>query len=462
MIEKDEQLPQARVSLVAPIVLDHQKGPGLESFLGLMQGLKSTRNTVIAAVEARRLAPYFAAMSCYLKRELRKTAVDKDLTARMEKLLEPKAITFTFNMMAACTRNTLTSEMILASTDLMESAGPAQSAFTEQQQFQTLYGHGGFSIRVGFLQVRAEASQASENSSTTVPVCLIDKKVVAAIKDYAPEPMLQALQRAFTMVNHDMLHHLTSPVLNSDIASRYDDGASPIHIWAMHTMDATTQLELDREWYEHWAQMSHEKVLLESGVESAGFIADAQHNIDVFFDELERIGAEMMDQEKTAEPLDRVAANKIIDFMGMTMGHALARVFPLDHAVMQHCFARMEKADLDPTGALRRVTEGMLIGQDVPPGSEKKALRNFFNEDAYGKRILDSYKAAGSKIIPAWRKISYAQLKMLEIARMNADDTLAHAPKGFKAQKNVGKALLGMIGAATEVAQITAKPPKPG
>jgi len=486
--------------LKAPIVVDTKTEQGVKPLLDFVAGLRTHRNMVIAAAENDRLRPYFRALSLYLRAQL--TGNKKDTKYRQtRKLSGPRALSGLFNAMAAYSRNTLTSEMAIAPDSLMDEQGPASHLFGAQHQFQVEYKHGQFRFHVGFFQVRADTRHTLEESSTTFPLFLMDKRIAQRLEGHAPGALLEDFQAAFTLVNHDMLHHFTSPIINSAVAGKYGASSSLLDKWSASLPRSFHRTEA----YEDWAQVSHEQVLIETpGSEKTARIADVERRVDRFFDELTRIGQEIAKKDfPGGEERNRIAdmtarvqamwrgyppdhpsvqlalknsgvpekehhkkiAHETVDYMGMAMAHALSRVFPLDHPVMQRCLDRLQAADPAPERILREMIEPNLRmkwdgverkrDEDYPANPKDQAdfIRSRFLTETIQQEILLRYQEAGLSILsPQDPEISYRDLKVLQLIKTAPQEVLRHAPR-----EALGPMREKAGGAMVEMVQIAAK-----
>jgi len=452
---RDNEGTEAGFVLKAPVVVDAKTKKGVGPLLDFVAGLRTNRNAVIAAAENDRLRPYFRALSLYLRAQLKGDQKDPD-NQKIRKLSDPRALSGLFNAMAAYSRNTLTSEMAIAPDSIMNE-GPAAHLFGAQYQFQVEYKHGDFRFHVGFFQVRADTQRTREESSVTFPLFLLDKKIAERLEERSPESLLKEFQAVFTLVNHDMLHHFTSPVINSAIAGKYGADSSALNRWGENLPRGNHSTEA----YEDWAQVSHEQVLIETaGSGKKERIADVEKRIDSFFDELTRIGQEIAKQKPKSKKDDpEKTAHETVDYMGMAMAHALSRVFPLDHPVMQRCLDRLQAADPMPEESLAdlikpKLRSGWALEKEekypVDPG---KFVRERCVAGETAQAIVSSYKEAGLDILCTQEpKISYRGVKMLQLINMAHEEVLRHAPR-----LALGPMREKAAGAMVEMVQIAAK-----
>ncbi len=439
------------VIINAPVVTDAVDGA--RPFLDMVASLRRNDSAKVAAAESERLRPYFAGLSRYLG-EPAGTASDT-----LKKLTAPGALSALFNASAAARHNTILSEVVIAPQDIRHE-GPAASLFMRSNAFEQAYEYRDNRSVFGFLQLYEDRQPATY--SATVPVLLLDSHRMRKIRPYQADAMLRHLQRAMTLVNHDMLHHFTGSIVNNETAETFPGSYTAKRFGShggtrTHTPLRLWDMALPGGLYEEWAQIAHERVFLAPGNEAMA--AEIDGLIDPCFDELERIRDAMM---KTAKdrPDD---ARDTIDYFGMMMAHALTRVFPLNHPVMSHCMDRIERADPDP-GKIVADCGGMLQqsgtgnSRPTPPRDILTAIGNQVLADSGIGRIIAGYRAVGLDLLPDGdRDVDYRQLKLFQLSLMSLDEVRAHMPQPVervmtRLRDNMDWITLDMVGASAMTA----------
>jgi hypothetical protein len=459
------------VSVDAPIVLDGRTEAGVQPLLNFIGALESNSNIAVAAAEASRLAPYFSALSRYFKHTLEALGVKDDLLqsrrGELNKLTTADNLHGLFNAAAQRMRNTITSDVAILPSSIV-SDGPASSLFRDPQ-FQVYYEYAGHMFTFGFIQVYEGGDRGKAKSSTAFPTFLLDDDMMAEIAPRSPMAMLKNFQNVMSWVNHDMLHHYTTPLISAAVTKKFSfndlfkpEGRNgPVHTWA------TTVRNGSVSYYEQWALVSHEKIMLAPGNESQ--VDDIKKQVTDYFSELTRVGADIA-RDKGPE-----RAHEAVDYFGMVMAHALSRVFPLNHPVMTYCLECMEKTDPLPgkyvedarkmlpetkPSKLRALGDYFagLVGKKraAPEEPAPLAAIRAFAEKGYLKKITDAYKASGLEILPAEDGgVSYKNLKLLHLIAFTMEDIRPHVPTspdmGMAVQRDRSdRAIVGMVTAASQ------------
>lgn len=425
--------------LRAPIVVCDNDDAAVAAMADYFATLRQDGNLPRARQESQRLAPYFTAMENYLRDECPNQA-----TPRARKLSQ------VFNGIAAFTRNTLLSDVVIVPdsavgygplADLFSASGYRHSSFsTEYVVPNDLEKYFCDSFSFGFMQVfQKEPDQPKDAaaSSTTISVLFLDTGILREVQQYKPEKMLRALQSVMTFVNHDALHHLTVSVLPEAIAHKFvEQDMNPLIRWGM---DRVTVFD-----YEDWAQISHEKILLHPA-NKAQVDGLGQH-INAFFDELGNISKAMA--PKGCHDNRRIEAHRAVNYFSMVMAHALTRVFPLNHPLFNDVFARMKSVDpaVLQTGAR----------QERLKASVGAPLHKLFR-----KSIVASYRKAGCDFGSTYKKPSYANFKRLQLVELAGNDTEPHAPETPKYQvlrSTNADSLVTLIDAVDKTVRASAQP----
>ncbi|MBI3441999.1 MAG: hypothetical protein HY052_09425 [Proteobacteria bacterium] len=473
--ERPSQLP---VTVTAPIIIDATTAEGVQPFLDFVHQLEGHSNTEIAAEEDRRLQPYFSSMSAYLTRAIDKADPEKVNKAELGKLTTRGALSGIFNAMAAKTHNTMTSDVVIM-PDNIYTTGPASHLFEGRRAFNTNYNYCGHSFNFGFFQVfemgdnpvfLIDNDQVTEvsnkkikRSSTTFPTFRIDHRMMDKVPPSQLTSLLRDFQKVMTFVNHDMLHHFTSPIINSGTVKKFGDNDKQMSAWD----DKIPYVSIGGS-YEHWAQIGHEKALI--APENTVLLDDIRTKLDHYFDELKRVGESLMQKNKPNTPITSTLANifnrkeheahEVIDYFGMVMAHALTRVFPLNHPIMTHCLQSLQKADPEPQRALMDCHKMMKPEWDYleapqvfdpfssaiyiaryakrfaarhakkSPSKLLTAIRDAATKyDGGISDIVLSYRDQGHEILPEDNAAaSYIKLKSLQLAELSRDEVHAHIP----------------------------------
>lgn len=382
----------------APILLKNTESP-TQRLHQYLDAFVNDGNVPAAGVEALRLTPYFDAMARYLKDAGESDTLVQPYTNR-------KALAEIFNDMATYTHNTLVSPVILMPASPytamrippnLDNYGQSGNRLFYRYNvpfdhkkpalFDMLHPRRDFSF--GFAQV----DDKHKESTVSVSIMLLSPDALDWVADFSPLPMLRALQRVMTAVNHDPLHHLTMPILTGSVAHKFfNQHRTPLRRWAANTF---TQVD-----YEDWAQQTHQKILLHPGNET--LVEGIRQNVDRYFDQLARISADMTSLH--------LAREEAVNYFGMTMLAALTRVFPLDHAVIGHALQRLKETE------------------PAPP--TRKQLGRWWaeNRDIYDIRredVIEAYKKHGFDMTA---KRGYKNMRLIQLTEMSHRDVLAHTP----------------------------------
>jgi hypothetical protein len=407
----------------APVIIDATSPKALQPFLTMVASLETHSNVEVAAAEGRRLSPYFNMLSRYLS-EVIMSSAEMNAPAKqrqMKELTKPESLEGIFNAAARRTRNTLTSDVAVLPSNVVRD-GPAARLFRDEMQFETPYNHNGHTFNFGFVQV-FEGGKKARRSSTTLPVFLLEEKMIDAAAPYGIHGALKNFQAAITHVNHDMLHHFSSPTVNEVIAHKFDDAysARALHQW----MDTVYSGETDRmgNLYETWLKMGHMQAVLRGTDETNALAA----KVTRYFDELKRIGAEIAAEDGSSPNQSRGRAHDVVDYFGTVMGHALGRGYPLNHPIMAHCFKCMEAADPAPDMTAAECAEQ--LGAAKSAENPLAAVRAGAAKSTSIPALLSSYRAAGFDILPDDdAAVTYATFKMLQLMIISRSDVQPQAP----------------------------------
>jgi hypothetical protein len=413
---KDVTGAKEPIELKAPIVTD-ASDDGVRELQEFIDVLKWSRNTDVAAAEAARLEQegYWPALSAYIQGAI----TDPQAQQELKNASSPETLVETFKRMAAGIRTTLISEVVILSSDMLEN-GPLSKEFGNSRRYDVPYVYHRGKFLFGFFQVKGQDDDG-RGGSTTFATFTVDGRCLNVLKAHNPADFLQELQTVMTYVNHDMLHHLTSTYINRDsvVQDWHRNGQDlPLHRWG-HRLPRHAGSEA----YEDWAQIAHEKTRLgdQRGVDQI-----AGH-MDCYFEKLKCI----KDASLGADAQTRDSINYFAD----VMAHALSRVFPLNHPVMQRCLDHMIAVDSDPAQSLddclmtartRLLREGDVSSSGTPETKSKLILRKcqaaFSILHLYGFRVLDAADRENERISDP--KI----LRLMELIKVTQKDIGPHVP----------------------------------
>lgn len=393
-----------------PVVLNAHKMKAVRPVLDFIAGLERRDAGENAAAESRRLAPYFRVFGDYLSR----TLADRDdkEAKTLRQLAKPGALRDMFNAMAAYTGNAMLSGMLIVPDDIHK--GPAENV-AWRNGFSQNYGYREYKLEIGFLQLYEGGKKYEAKSSTTIPVILLDHHMLDRIAAERPQALLENLQRAAAIVNHDMLHHYTSPYIRSDTSHKTRLDYDEVRKTPVYKQVAAMKFD-----YEDWAQASHERSLCHDG--GAELLEDLRGAVDAYFGELGRI------KEDLAADLGPGVLADVVDYFGMVMAHMLARLVPLNHPLMAHGIARLKAVDPDPDGLGARAHR-LRAAWGRKGKSPAEAVR-WVVDDVYGmENMVDSYSRHGFNIVPGGDEApSYESIRLIELMAFSKGEVRPHVP----------------------------------
>lgn len=377
----------------------------LKSYMDFITELRAN-NVRIAAEEAKRLGPYFEALGTVLKEDMKAAG---DATPEMLALTEAEKLTGLFNRVAASTKTTILSGLVIAPVPLFFKPEATEEATT----FFAGMRYNDFNLSFGFIQ----AFDDKKINSVSVPVLAFDHRIMEWLAPHQPESMLKALQAVATAGNHDMQHHYTSTVLNAQIAQTAEDKNLPkpefdVDKWFINYFD-NSESDSAPDSYEAWLMYNHARVrrAMEEGPEGAAL----EQACDGFLAELKRIGAEMaavIPEEKSNvlsyKPLAR--AHGVVDYLGTMMLFSMMRFMPLDHPLIDHVIHGLQNADPDPEAVVRLKDE------------IKYKIENPDKGDDVAEQTVANYRAKGVELM--FGQQDYASLKKLQL--INIEPWVAH------------------------------------
>ncbi|MEZ0223908.1 MAG: hypothetical protein ACAH83_05090 [Alphaproteobacteria bacterium] len=440
------------VMVDAPIVVDATSPKGLRPLLTFINSLECNSNVAVAAAEGKRLGPYFNMMSGYLAGVIesgRRTPKDR---AKAKELIKPENLAGIFNAAAERTKNTLTSDVAVLPSNIV-SEGPAAHFFRDEQQFDAPYEYNGHTFNFGFLQV-FEGGKRVARSSTTFPTFLLDEKMIDAAMPYGIQGTLKNFQSIMSTVNHDMLHHFTSTIVNPVVAHKFpgvpEAGDTAMGGWNNKIDASDPDPESSGEFYEAWSKLGHANALLSPGNDAA--TEEMFNQVTSYFDDLKRIGAQIVQEGEETEGI-RSKGHDVVDYFGTVMAHALSRAFPLNHPLMTHCIRCMQEADPAP-GLVPAECLKMMGDRDVPRSRISDAIRESVPAADGMADIVNSYRRGGLDILSKkGTPLDYASLKLLQLIRVSREDIDPSVPSPLSKrmkhlQKITGSLTLDMVDAA--------------
>jgi hypothetical protein len=431
------------VTVSAPIVTDARGGA--QPLLNLIESLKNNDSAPIAKAEGRRLAPYMAGLSLYLTQAIRNTGPKDE--KKLRSLTTPHALTGLFNAMAKTTHCTILSEVAVLPSNI-KRVGPAAPLFKDKE-FSRTYSYRGHDFSFGFLQVYDRGVAEGAYFSTTLPVMLLNHRMLSRLAPYRPAALLGSFQTVMTLVNHDMLHHFTSPLISNGTAHTIDaELAGPLDKWQVRLPKKAP----DQTFYEEWALATHAQTLLAPGNEP--MVQECHAHTDAYFTQLERIRNEMTEAGEYPRKI-----RDVVDYFGMVMAHALSRGFALNHPLMDGCIAHMERLDPSPGQVL------IDCAHPIPPDDDdstlmdtarcRETIRARIDADKQLAGIVAGYRPAGLDLLPrADADWTYGTIKRLQLCICSPGEVEVLTPMpGDRLQelrRKAGGVTLNMILAAAK------------
>ena len=389
-----------------------------------MAAIEAHPNTSIASEEAERLKPWFSAASVYLTRALKEAGpeiVSAQEKETLKTLITPGALKKQFNDVATFTRDTLTSDVVIMPDNIRK--GPAWRLF--MSTFNPTFEYGNRNFSFGFLKLFEGGRVTTAQSSTTIPTFMLDAKLMEEIAPHQPAELYRRFQLVATDMNHDMLHHLHSPAITTAVAHKFNDTHRTTEIYNWYKALPTTLLGPR---IEEWSQVSHGKIFMTP--ENAHLVNAVRENVDFYFDELDRI----------SEALPKERAHEIVDYFGTVMLQTLSRTFPFNHPLMMQCLDRLEDAEPLSEQELKEDALAMYLkipNKDLALRKQDPSLEAVRKDTGKTiQNIIEGYRKQGLDILPDDdNAVSYAGLKLLQLAKMEPDDMRSHVPSPVTPQE---------------------------
>lgn len=400
-----------------------------------------------AQEESERLSGYFSDLSNALQK-VTASIRGRKRKKEVKKLSSREGLHRVFNGMAKHCKSTMLSDIVIMPFNLekessRDSLGPESAA--------TYFHHYIFSF--GFMTAYEGGNREPAQGSTSFAVFNIDSRALDALAPYAPEKMLRDLQTLMTLVNHDMLHHLTLPLVNPEITQNLAKSAAKIEEW---DRSITTKIG-SPDYYEDWAQIGQEVVLNGPGTEPLQ--QEIKKILSGYISELVRICGEMKKQDISPDEIHKTSS-----FFSILAGHALCRAFPLNHPLMTFWAKAALGADPHPERNPEDVAEKIAFatGRILPAQGTGYEHVRAVGLGIQGMRdLVMSYRQSGLDLLPDDpARMDLKTLKLFELAALSIDDTRPHTPQPKNApdralREIAGRSLIDMVVAAAKTTGIT-------
>ncbi len=318
---------------------------GVQALTDYMAHLVRTPEADVVDYEATRVMPYMAALGNRLQAAHQNTPEQPPFKRAVvdyhqlggwrvspEALYDQKRLTGMFNQMAADTGTIILSEVGMASTDVLNLLSHSEQAQSGDIQF---FSKGmdvnGFRYQLGFIQ----CYRPSDGASVAFPLMGLDKRVMEMFLPDDSINMLDSLSGMATAGNHDVLHHLTSTELNSNINRQR---AEPDYAPSLNMLlESYLVFDDDRpHGYESWALVSHAATWRE--LRETPEAINLQIQTDRYYDAIERLNQALI--EKNTGDVTRY---RTIDYLSTIGAYSLLRIVPLTDPLMERVLMRMEK-----------------------------------------------------------------------------------------------------------------------
>lgn len=431
------------ISVTAPIITDAMDVAAADALQNYIAGLASHSNTTTSRAEAERLSGYFGDAEIYLKREITKLDHGHPLAQEkptLEKLVTSKSLSGMFNAVSAHFRNTLISDVVLLPEGL-EDQPHVRNIFPERRFNQVFDLNGTGNIYFGFLKVPQKDHKGRITSAVSIPTMSLSGAILEAVAGHDPLPMLKIFQDVMTHVNHDMWHHLSSFMISDavshDFGKKFDKTSA--FSWGVRIPEKGNP-----DSYERLVHTIHENVLTQDGTKKDFSVLEEK--IDNFFTHLDRIAVEIA--AKGEDP------KRVVNYFGLAIGHALSRIYPLDHPLVLRSIDRLQEVDvssanyLDDAAGMYKVRVSISLGEkENTPVNRGHALLHVYMTDSRVAAVVKKYESAGHDLLPAKDALpTYRQLRQMHLICASSEDAGAHIPDhGTEMRKEGGKAALDLL-----------------
>lgn len=361
------------IDIRAPVACEKNRHT-LAAIMKYIDTLSETSNVSISRRESTRLQPYFEEMSRCLR------GSGTHFSARQ--------LSDLFNDMAVRTHNTVLSEVMIVSSALKQVIDPL---------FCKHYYYEGNSFSFGFIQVLGQKRRdgKTEYFSNAFPVLTVPAKLACELTEFGGNHILRDLQKVMSFVNHDALHHMTSPAIISQVAANYARVDPSVQDWVNSLRG-----------YEEWAHITQESII--TGDPKSQRLRDIKDTVSSYFYRLGKVARHMQPMQRKNPGM--TTAHEVVDFFGIVMGHALSRAFPLTHPIFAHYNACMDKA--------------LSATQAPPPKPAALVQRDWSRDPTLVGSVIRHYKQLGLDLAQGPR-----HARLLRLAELAAEDIAPHAPQ---------------------------------
>lgn len=419
-----------RPKIYAPVITEVRTEEGRAALKKFMEAMRGQDPGVMADAEAKRLKHYFTRLCRVMNRSAKRIDPDGSALSPAIKDMTPQKISKIFSDFARFSGNCLLSSVLVMTNDAIYNDETAElfKDYPALQRANFIYG----TRDMLFWFMRFEA--ADGQGSNTVPVVTLSDRMlqtiakVSDIGEVGLQSLLTDFQHVFNIVNHDMLHHLTSTRISTrSVVLQREETYPVLGSWFR-------EMKGD---YERWAHVLHERILLGEGFGKAytrGVVEEITTHVNAFFDKLEPAAKKLAKMKRRGDEYRMLS--EAVDFMGTVMAHTLTRLLPLGHPLFETVTARMFAQSPEPF-----VVANMLMDEFSAhtfkvsrPDEAVMSIRalvqtTFFPGEQ--KKIISEYDIAGVSLVPelddAPLKI-YHKIKLLQLVHLSPDDVTAHVP----------------------------------
>ena len=325
---------------ITPPVICDSGDAGRIKARDFIHGLQPLKINEMAAAEAKRLAPYFTFLAARLA--LSDTARQHALAYKgFHKTPDADDLARLFCMITEKGRSLLLSTPMVMPTSILHDSDlkPGQRG-KWKTDFTTFFKTASYRdrpMRFGFYQaVNTYTEDDNLQGAISIPSFQFSYSMPTMPRTAR---MLTALQNIITAVNHDVMHHFTSSILNKDISKTnpvpYSDNLRDHHKLYFHGTSSE-----DLQSYESWNILSHAATM--KSLLAAGEAGALQEHLDIYYKELSWY---YFDRSVRLSPHQQQEA---YDILAIAPAFALMRIIPMDHPLMQYCLACIEKYDRYP------------------------------------------------------------------------------------------------------------------
>ena len=387
LTDKSPALPES--ALLPPIVTAHDKPDEVQALKGYFDLLMQHGVSDVARAEASRLqdAGYFNALGEYVG----KAQDPKENKDQKRDFSKPAVLSDVFSGVADVTSNVILSQVAIIPNNLRQTLDLSDVG---QRGLNVAYDIADHRMAFGFLQMHHARDRHSIGGSITLPLVVLSNEMLSCIERVKPRAMLEAFQKAFSIVNHDSLHHYHNLFVGNSIAE------TKISAYTM-SLDSMRNWRKSVGLLEEWSLSSHSQVLTQQ--EDDMMLSDLGSAVRTYFTELKRISKEVAVR-------DRVNVAEVTDYYSGIMLDTLARLLPLDHPLMNLAVQGAAQADGSPETLEKRFCdalykvymfgeEGALDEYDDKPKMLRDVSRIIDIERNSVIKTIDMYESAGLSLI---------------------------------------------------------------